>query len=487
MEMKRKKKAYAQGGITVFLTCMLFLFISFILACVEAVRVCAIRTEAECIAEMGMDSIFAEYNRELLSRYDLFFIDTTYGYSEPSFHRTEEHLSDYIEANLHPEEDKLLWNSRDFLGMELEEAVIHKAALATDDCGRDVKYQAVEYIRDMIGLSLIEDIRNQLGTVTDYEMDTRDIEQEAKEVQSQIDGVPLPEQQLEDGSFVEAQIDNPADSVNGSRFQGILYLVTEDSSKISNAVINTDNYVSHRTCNTGTGAISKEENFSQTDEILFGEYLVNKCSYYGKERDTGELQYELEYILAGKNSDMENLKWAAGRLVMLREVANVCYLYTDHKKVSEADVLAWGLSIVALAPDIQPFIKTSILLAWAYAESIQDVKLLLSGGKVPLLKTSATWHLSLDHMLDYKNHLDAAKQGEGLDYIMYLRLLLMLENQEHKVMRFMDLIEMNLRKTEGNQAFRMDGCIDGITASIRISGAGGSSFQMTKEYNYINR
>lgn len=475
----------AHGGITVFLTGMLFIFLTFVLACVDAVRMYAIRVEAECIAQMGLDSIFAEYNRELLDRYDLFFIDTTYGYAQPSYQRTEAHLSAYIEANLYPEEELTLWNSRDFLDMELIGAELVTASLATDNGGRDVRYQAVSYMRDKVGITLIEDIQAHMETVRDYEMDVRDVEKEAADNEREIEGMPLPQEQLEDGSFVDAEIDNPADSVNSSRFKGILYLVVKDTSAISANVINPDNYVSHRECNVGSGAASDGET-SAVDEILFGEYLIEKCSYYGAERDSGELAYELEYILAGKSGDMENLKWVAGRLIMIREVANITYLYTDKKKVSEADALAWGLSIVALKPQIQPLIKNSLLFAWAYAESVQDVKILMNGGKVPLLKDKDTWHLSLDHMLDYQNHLEESGE-EGLDYITYLRLLLMLTNSDEKVMRFMDVVEMNLRKTEGNAYFRMDGCVDAVTAAITISGRGDIEIEMLKEYSYLNR
>lgn len=484
--IKRGIDSGARGGITVFLTGILTVFLTFILVCVEAARFYAIQAEAECIADMGLDSVFAEYNRELLERYDLFFIDTTYGYPEPAYQRTEAHLADYMEQNLHPEDDLLLWNSRNFLGMELKGAELVEASLATDDQGRDVRYQAVEYMRDRVGLTMLEDMKKQIETVYAYEMDTRDVEQEAEEIERQIDTVPLPQEQLEDGSFVEAKIDNPADSVNSTRFQGILYLVTKDPSQISDKVVNTDNYVSHRECNTGTGAAAEERD-SIVDEILFGEYLLEKCSYYGVEQTDGELSYEIEYILAGKNSDMENLKWVAGRLVMLREAANICYLYTDQKKLEEADLLAWGLSIVALKPQLQPLIKTSVLLAWAYAESIQDVRILLSGGNVPLLKTADTWHLSLDHMLQYQEHLQESEEGEGVDYATYLRILLLLEGKGEKTQRFMDVVEMNLRRSEGNRCFRMDGCIDAVTAAITLSGNGGTVVHLLKEYSYLDR
>ena len=484
--VNRNRKT-APGVITVFLTCMLMLFLSFALACAEGALHYAIRTEAECIADMGVDSIFAEYNRELLDRYDLFFIDTTYGREKVSYHYTEEHLKDYIEANLYPEKDIFLWNSRDFLGMELEEAAILQAALATDNHGQDVKHQAVTYMRDMIGLEFLEEVQAHYQTITDNEMDVRDVEAEAEEVQRQIDGMPLPEQQLEDGSFVKAEIDNPADNVNATKFKGILYLVTDRNAEISGRAINTDNYVSHRDCNAGTGPASEGYTDYGWEELLFGEYLLQKCSYYGAEKEEGELLYELEYILAGKGSDTENLRRVASRLILLREVANVAYLYTDKKKLEEVDLMAWGLAIVALKPDIQPLIKQSIIFAWAYAESVQDVRILLSGGKVPLLKTADTWHLSLDHMLDYQNHLEQTKDGDGLDYAMYLRMLLLMEKPHTKTERFMDIVEMNLRKTDGNRYFRMDGCMDGITASVRISGAGNNVCHVIKEYSYLNR
>lgn len=217
--IKRGIDSGARGGITVFLTGILTVFLTFILVCVEAARFYAIQAEAECIADMGLDSVFAEYNRELLERYDLFFIDTTYGYPEPAYQRTEAHLADYMEQNLHPEDDLLLWNSRDFFGMDLKGAELVEASLATDDQGRDVRYQAVEYMRDRVGLTMLEDMQKQMETVYAYEMDTRDVEQEAEEIERQIDTVPLPQEQLEDGSFVEAKIDNPADSVNSTRFR----------------------------------------------------------------------------------------------------------------------------------------------------------------------------------------------------------------------------------------------------------------------------
>lgn len=475
-----------KGGITVFLTSMLLLFVTLVSACVEVVRFYAVGVEAECAVSMGLDSIFAEYHRGLLDRYDLFFIDSSYGAEQPSYHNTEAHLWNYIAANLSAA-DVPVWNGKDFLDMHLEGVSIVQAALATDACGRDVKYQAVSYMRERVGIGLIEEIQRQMDTVRGNGLDVRDVEQEAAEVQAQIDGTPLPEQQLEDGSFVTASVDNPADSVNGGRFRGILYLVAEQE-ELSEQAVNTDNYVSYRTLNNGTGAACGDATFSVVDEVLFGEYLIEKCGDYRNPSADGALQYELEYILAGKSSDMENLRWVAGRLILLREAANVMYLYSDSTKVSEADVLAWGLAIVSLEPSLQPLIKHSILLAWAYAESVLDVRRLFSGEQVPLLKSRETWRLSLENMLDYVTHLGEKDEAQdGLTYEDYLRLLLLLEHEDTKTMRFMDVIEMNMRKLEGNESFRMDGCMDAVRAEVSVSGGFGEYFNLSAQYSYLNR
>lgn len=475
-----------RGGITVFLTSMLLLFVTLVSACVEAVRFYAVGVEAECAVSMGLDSIFAEYHRGLLERYDLFFIDSSYGAEQPSYHYTEAHLWDYLSANLSAS-DVPVWNGRDFLAMRLEGVSIVQAALATDDYGRDVKYQAVSYMRERVGIGLIEEIQAQMDVVRGNGLDVRDVEQEAAEIQAQIDGTELPEQRLEDGSFVTAEVDNPADSVNNGRFRGILYLVAEQGG-LSEQTINPDNYVSHRALNKGTGAACGDAAFSIVDEVLFGEYLMEKCGNYRKPSADGALQYELEYILAGKSSDVENLRWTAGRLILLREAANAMYLYSDSTKVSEADVLAWGLAIVSLEPDLQPLIKNSILLAWAYAESVLDVRRLFSDGRVPLLKTRETWHLSLEHMLDYVTHLgEAEDEQEGLTYEDYLRLLLLLEDEDTKTMRCMDVMEMNMRRLDGNESFRMDGCIDALRVEVSISGGFGEYFNLAAQYCYLNR
>ena len=91
-----------RGTITVFLSISLTIILSLIGAVIESARYSALRMRTEMIMEMGLMSVFAEYNRELLKNYDLLFIDTSYGTGKPDIAATEDHLKDYMSYNGRP-------------------------------------------------------------------------------------------------------------------------------------------------------------------------------------------------------------------------------------------------------------------------------------------------------------------------------------------------------------------------------------------------
>lgn len=68
-----------KGYITVFLTLSLTLILSLVFTVIEGARISAIRMKFECVADIGMNSVLAEYHRELLEQYDLLFVDMSYG------------------------------------------------------------------------------------------------------------------------------------------------------------------------------------------------------------------------------------------------------------------------------------------------------------------------------------------------------------------------------------------------------------------------
>lgn len=178
-----------------------------------------------------------------------------------------------------------------------------------------------------------------------------------------------------------------------------------------------------------------------------------------KPDDKKKLSYELEYVIGGKESDRENLDIVVTRLVAMRFPANYGFLLGDSTKKAEAEAMAATLAGVIALPALVGIIKQAILLAWAFGESIMDVRSLLAGGKVELVKRKENWQLQLSSLLNLgKEEGDVQKKETGLSYREYLRMLLFLQKEDECTMRSLDIIEMNIRQKKG-EFFRIDSCV----------------------------
>lgn len=101
------------------------------------------------------------------------------------------------------------------------------------------------------------------------------------------------------------------------------------------------------------------------------------------------------------------------------------------------------------------------------------------------MKTGDTWHYSISGMLDFAADTATAPEGgEGVSYEEYLRMFLALENTETKTYRAMDVIEMDIRKCEGNAYFRLDTCVDYIQAEAFADSGYGYHYSITRSYFY---
>ena len=66
-----------KASITIYLSLMLVLIVSVISASIVSVKVQAGRSRVANSVDQAMFSLFAQYDRDLLSKYDVFFIDAT--------------------------------------------------------------------------------------------------------------------------------------------------------------------------------------------------------------------------------------------------------------------------------------------------------------------------------------------------------------------------------------------------------------------------
>lgn len=473
-----------KGYITVFLSLSLAMLLTLVFTVIEGARISAVRMKFECVADIGMNSVLAEYHRELLKQYDLLFVDTSYGGNTASIGNTEAHLREYMQNNMAVQGNGFR-PAGDFLDMSVGNVEITEYSIASDACGAVLKRQIADYMADYPAGYLWEKITGNIAQINSSQMESRDIEGERESYQSRIDEIELPKEEVEEGVFEEIPLDNPADIANGTRSIGVLNLVADDIGNISTVKVPLSQYISGRTLLQGNGICEEAAELTgKPDEMLFLAYLFEKCGYYGEEKDGSVLKYQIEYMIAGKDTDWQNLEYVAKRLLRWREVSNVLYILSDSAKIAEAEAMALALTAVMMCPELAEPVKYTILYAWAYVESLQDVKTLLRGGRVPVFKTSADWKTGINGIKNVKGSLSGTDEGRGLNYKEYLEAMLFLTDSQDRTFRAMDIMEMDIRKTPGNASFRLDGCFDTYKARLSVSSGFGYDYEMERLYGF---
>lgn len=139
----------------------------------------------------------------------------------------------------------------------------------------------------------------------------------------------------------------------------------------------------------------------------------------------------------GRESDKGNLETVAKKLVMLRFVPNYIYLQTSSTKQAEARAAAGTLCTLLAVPAVTEAAAQGILLAWAYGESVMDVRSLLDGQKAAITKDDTNWQLSLSGLMKLGTDEDTGTGmdvQDGMGYKDYMRMLLFLEGKERMSM-----------------------------------------------------
>ena len=470
------------GSMTVYLALIAGIMLSLILAVIQGARISTIRMHVECCADMALDSALAEYHREMLRQYELFFIDTSYGTKDPSYHRTEEHIFSYMEKNLRPEETFRVPFARDLTGLTTDSVELLQAGVATDEGGSVLKYHIVQYMKDMTGVSLAQSILDkgsQAGEWTGQDMESQWDSAEEAMKEEIFEKKRLQEEEW-DGEIPET----PSDVVRRTRGEGILGAAAQGM-ELSNAVMPEGARPSVRPLNQGTGlSDSKKPAESVLDNGLLYAYILDKCGCFTKRKENSAMAYEVEYILQQCEQDRENLKKTAQEILWIREAANAAFLFQSELRVSAREVASVIAFILGL-PEVEEMIEMVILFAWAYAESVKDIRILFKGEKVPLLKSADTWNTPFFQLLTYRSHLDSYRAADyGWAYRDYLGALLFLHGPEDAVSGLMDVMESDIRRTPGNADFRIDGLIDGMRAQIKVTSRFAGSYSIQRVYEY---
>lgn len=481
----REDNAY----LTVCLALCLAVILSLCLTLIDGVRRNGARLEVECVTDIALQSIMAEYHRELMKQYNLFAIDASYGTAFCSKTNTETHLQNYIEKNLSYDDILGSWFFyRDFFALSLEQAELTKVSLLTDYEGAIFRKCAVDALGADAGLGLLQEVQGWMQVMELNGLENDDSEARKQEIDKEIESYDGMEIEIEENEWEPLSVSNPTDTLEEKRRLGILKLVIEDEDALSSNALNPENLISERMkqgkVNQGNVVQEQQGEAEQLiEKFLFQEYLLQYMGHYGAESEEDVLHYQIEYLIAGKDSDTDNLRSIANRICVIREAANALYLLSNEQKRMEIEAVAAVVCIFAAIPELTDLLETAILLGWAYAESIYDVKSIMAGGRVPLLKDDESWHYGLNAALG-GDLQDETKSGKGLSYEDYMRIFMMLTNTDTLTARAMNMVEADIRNTPGNAAFRLDGCYTKAEAYIQIKSAYGYHYEITRMKSY---
>lgn len=422
-----------KAEITAFLSLIFILLVTFTGSVLEAASLEVSKNLRRADAVRAMECIFAEYQKELLEEYDVFAFDAGY------------------ESGIYSEE--MIKERLEYYGLVNADSRIERIEFLTDYGAKGFQEQVSRYMEHKYGLDFIKD---ELG-MTDFWEDQKEIIKDYKK--EDFENL-FPETEgatsIEDESLLHLN-----ELVNTP----LLELVMPEDKRVSEKKLSLGDLPSQRKLNEGYGSFADEEKeLTIVDRLLFGEYILEHFS--SAINETGNvINYEIEYIIAGKESDRENLRSVVNQLMAMRFVPNYAFLKGSAEKRVEAEALALTLSTVMAMPAAVEAFTQGILLVWAFGESVVDIRALLNGKAVPLAKKDSNWQLSISGLLklgDKGDAYDGTDSKSGMDYKEYLRILLFLEKEENVAVRNLDLVEVNLRQIHGLEFFRADLCVTKI-------------------------
>lgn len=407
MRKLQKRELEFNGAITAFLALIFMLMFSLVGALVQSASLQMTKNRKRADMVLALENIFAEYDKDMLEEYNLFVRN---GCS-----------------------NTILTERLAFYGMGDVSHSVTKMQRLTDYNGAPFCEQAILYAKKWLGMDANMPSTGYENYSEKYLEEEELVHMDIQELLSQ-DQNSLPEE------------GNPIASVQRLKNTDLITLVHPNPEEISTRSVKVNELPSGRELKKGNWG--NKISAQATDKVFLVAYLTEHFGNVSHIKDTHALFYEQEYLLGGQSNDRENLRYVCKKILSIRMASNYTYLLTDTTKQAEAEALALALCTLLTVPGITEVVKHGILLSWAYGESVVDVRVLLKGNKVPMIKSAETWQLSLSNLIKLGTDEEVVSEqnaGGGLDYQSYLTGLLLMENKETLSMRSLDLIESSLQ------------------------------------------
>lgn len=275
-----------------------------------------------------------------------------------------------------------------------------------------------------------------------------------------IPGTNLPSKRVKSSSFDnEQRLLDKMDELSFSSLKGIKSLLSVDISM------------------DGRGTLWTKDRYIIS-------YIEDCFSFYGSsDKKDNALLYEVEYLISGKNSDIDNLKRVANYILLLRFINNYIFTGKDTQMKMQINTMASAITGVMGMPQTMKAVQVLIRMAISYGESLLELHTLFSGGEVPLIKDKTTWNLTLKTMGEQlRNKQIVKKRKKNISYKDYLKLFLLTKGNSRTVCyRMMDIMQENIASKE--PGFLMENCLFSYSWKGSLA-AGGVKLNFVKQCSY---
>ena len=195
--------------------------------------------------------------------------------------------------------------------------------LMSDEHGRGYRAQAVDYMKETLGIQgiqlLMKKYEQQKDIFEQQEKRGSDIDvkqsmdsyEKARKEAGQNQGQD-PDNTGQQPAVVQVPADfvNPLDVIRQLQKKSILALVVPAGKELSQKGLPKEKRLSRRKKQTGMGIpfYGAQEDTVLTRGIFQAYMMQHLTDYTSMEHATDPLRYQLEYVIGGKNTDQENLK-----------------------------------------------------------------------------------------------------------------------------------------------------------------------------------
>ena len=498
MQVQYDKYFDERGQITVFLSLLFLVLMMSFLFIVEGVISYSASSLGEDAVKGAGESIMANYDRELFKNYHLFFLDPR----QKDYIVTDgkEFINQYFSGNSffdiycdslevtgektavdedglylkHEIREWMKYREEKEIAKVLEDIIRNtkkndgerkECQEEVDSAETDVKKEQDEEVNqetkeETNKKDTESDLKGDVDKNTDNVEDMKPAEHPESLSRQSIPGTNLPSKRVKGSSFDnEQRLLDKMDELSFSSLKGIKSLLSVDISM------------------DGRGTLWTKDRYIIS-------YIEDCFSFYGgSDKKDNALLYEVEYLISGKNSDIDNLKRVANYILLLRFINNYIFTGKDTQMKTHINTMASAITGVMGMPQTMKAVQVLIRMAISYGESLLELHTLFSGGEVPLIKDKTTWNLTLKTMAEQLRNKQIVKKGKkNISYKDYLKLFLLTKGNSRTVCyRMMDIMQENIASKE--PGFLMENCLFSYSWKGSLA-AGGVKLNFVKQCSY---